>query len=571
MARKSRFATEAKEEKKAPQLLAGIYTRLSIEDDDDEEQNSIGNQKKIAMDFLKDKADILAAEYYVDNGYTGMNFNRPDFQRMLNDLRSEKINCVIVKDISRLGRHFVMTSEFVEKIFPMLGIRLICINDDYDSFDENCDSAALLMPFKMVMNDSYVKDISKKIRSSISAKMSSGEYLPSASSIPYGYIRNPEQNTFDVDEEAAPIVLRIFEMRANGMALNAIAKTLNEEGIPSPGKLRYIRGLTKAAKYENALWIHGTLRKILTDQVYIGNRVHGRVKRDKLGMEKLRRSEEEWQVIENAHPPIVSNALYESVQTAMQEKASQCSSFQKQEDLQPEQREILREKVYCGDCRSMMRSCKGIGRANKDGERNVFLYYDCGRFMDSGRATCSTHYIRHEEIMDALRNALDAQVRTAIDFEAFVKEVQAMPKVVCYESSVRNQLSSIQSKRRNMEVRIEQLLVDLTDGLIDRQEYIYAKQHYSKECTQLLEEENKLFASSKCLESIVAKSHKWIQFLKEYQSFPEINRTVIDFLVKRINIFAGKRIELILNYEDPFRLVSEYLEHIPEVTENAQR
>ena len=147
------------------------------------------------------------------------------------------------EDISRLGRHFVMTSEFVEKNFPMLGVRLICINDDYDSFDENCDSAALLMPFKMVMNDSYVKDISKKIRSSISAKMSSGEYLPSSNSIPYGYIRNPEQNTFDVDEEAAPIVLRIFEMRANGMALNAIAKTLNEEGIPCPGKLRYIRGL----------------------------------------------------------------------------------------------------------------------------------------------------------------------------------------------------------------------------------------------------------------------------------------------------------------------------------------
>lgn len=130
--------------------------------------------------------------------------------------------------------------------------------------------------------------------------------------------------------------------------------------------------------------------------------------------------------------PTATSAASNPVQTAMQEKASQCSSFQKQEDLQPEQREILREKVYCGDCGSMMRSCKGIGRANKDGERNVFLYYDCGRFMDSGRATCSTHYIRHEEIMDALRNALDAQVRTAIDFETFVKEIQAMPKVVCY-------------------------------------------------------------------------------------------------------------------------------------------
>ena len=211
MARKSRFIADVREEKKSAVLLAGIYTRLSIEDEDDEEQNSIGNQKKIVLDYLKDKTDVVAAEYYVDNGYTGMNFNRPDFQRMLNDLRTGKINCVIVKDISRLGRHFVMTGELVEKVFPMMGVRLICINDDYDSADEKCDSAALLMPFKMVMNDSYVKDISKKIRSSISAKMNSGEYLPSASSIPYGYIRNPEKNTFDVDEETAPVVVRIFE------------------------------------------------------------------------------------------------------------------------------------------------------------------------------------------------------------------------------------------------------------------------------------------------------------------------------------------------------------------------
>ena len=183
----------------------------------------------------------------------------------------------------------------------------------------------------MVMNDSYVKDISKKIRSSISAKINSGEYLPSASSIPYGYIRNPEENTYDIDEETAPIVKRIFEMRANGVALNTIAKTLNEEGIPCPGKLRYIRGITKAEKYENALWIHGTLRKILMDQVYIGNRVHGRVKRDKLGMEKTRRSEEECQVIENAHNPIISKELFTAVQNAMNEATEKRRAYKKQD------------------------------------------------------------------------------------------------------------------------------------------------------------------------------------------------------------------------------------------------
>lgn len=568
MARKSRYVAEVKEEKKTAMLLAGVYTRLSIEDEDDEEQNSIGNQKKIALDYLKDKDDIAVTEYYVDNGYTGMNFSRPDFQRMMNDLRSGKINCVIVKDISRLGRHFVMTSEFVEKIFPMMGVRLICINDDYDSFDENCDSASLLLPFKMVMNDSYVKDISKKIRSSISAKMDSGEYLPSASSIPYGYIRNPEQNTFDIDEEVAPVVVRIFEMRANGVALNAIAKTLNEEGIPCPGKLRYLRGITKAAKYENALWIHGTLRKILMDQVYIGNRVHGRVKRDKLGMEKTRRSEEEWQVIENAHQPIISQELFDKVQEAMNEAAAKRNAYKQQEAPETDHREVFREKVYCGDCGSMMRGCKGLGRANEDGERKAFIYYDCGKFLDSGRAVCSAHYVRQEEIMDTLRNALDTQLCAAIDFEALVKEVQAMPKVVHYESSMKNQLTSIQSKRRHMELRLEQLIVDLTDGLIDKQEYAYAKQKYNEEYEHLLEEENRLFASSRRLGNIVASSDKWIRTLKEYRSIPDIDRKAVDFLVKRIKIYPGKRIELILNYEDPFRLVLEYLEQIPEVVEN---
>ena len=568
MARKSRYVAEVKEEKKTAMLLAGVYARLSIEDEDDEEQNSIGNQKKIALDYLKDKDDIAVTEYYVDNGYTGMNFSRPDFQRMMNDLRSGKINCVIVKDISRLGRHFVMTSEFVEKIFPMMGIRLICINDDYDSFDENCDSASLLLPFKMVMNDSYVKDISKKIRSSISAKMDSGEYLPSASSIPYGYIRNPEQNTFDIDEEVAPVVVRIFEMRANGVALNAIAKTLNEEGIPCPGKLRYLRGITKAAKYENALWIHGTLRKILMDQVYIGNRVHGRVKRDKLGMEKTRRSEEEWQVIENAHQPIISQELFDKVQEAMNEAAAKRNAYKQQEAPETDHREVFREKVYCGDCGSMMRGCKGLGRANEDGERKAFIYYDCGKFLDSGRAVCSAHYVRQEEIMDTLRNALDTQLCAAIDFEALVKEVQAMPKVVHYESSVKNQLTSIQSKRRHMELRLEQLIVDLTDGLIDKQEYAYAKQKYNEEYEHLLEEENRLFTSSRRLGNIVASSDKWIRTLKEYRSIPDIDRKAVDFLVKRIKIYPGKRIELILNYEDPFRLVSEYLNQIPEVVEN---
>lgn len=286
MARKSRYVDQNIEAAKASLFRAGLYIRLSVEDEDNIEQNSIGNQKKIGLHFLKDKSDIILVKTYTDNGFTGMNFERPDFAEMMNDLKEGLINCVIVKDISRLGRHFLQISEYVEKIFPEMGVRLICINDNFDSIEENADTTHLMLPIKMVMNDSFVKDISKKIRSSITSKMNFGEFLPPAGSIAYGYLRNPKENTYDIDPEAAKVVVRIYEMRSEGMKYNTIARVLNSEEIPSPGRVRFLRGITVNPKFEKAEWTRKAIRKICTDQIYIGNRVYGRVKRDKLGAKK---------------------------------------------------------------------------------------------------------------------------------------------------------------------------------------------------------------------------------------------------------------------------------------------
>ena len=363
MARKSRYANIEQS------VLAGKfvyqaaqYGRLSVEDGDDVERNSIGNQRKIATHFVSGRDDIEIVEYYFDNGYSGMNYERPDFRRMMEDVESGRINCIIVKDISRFGRHFIMTSEYVERILPEKGVRLICINDNYDSVDEYADVNALMLPLKMIMNDSYVRDISRKIRSGISVKMNSGEYLPSASSIPYGYIRDPEGTTYEIDMEAAPVVQRIFAMRAEGCAFNDIARRLNEDGILCPGKLRYLRGVTKAKKYEDALWIRGTIRKITNDKVYLGHRIHGRIKREKLDQQKTRRSEEEWQIIENAHPPIVSEALFAEVQRVNQEELSKRSGYEKRNDVTVDYRELFRGKVVCGECGHLLVAAKGCAR-----------------------------------------------------------------------------------------------------------------------------------------------------------------------------------------------------------------
>ena len=414
MARKSRVTapTANHESNKAP-YRAAVYLRLSDEDREDMEQNSIGNQKKIALNYLKSHPDISLVEIYADNGFSGMSYDRPDFFRMKGDIEQGKVNCVIVKDISRFGREFILTGEYVEKFFPEHGVRLICINDGYDSIDENSDVSALIMPFKMIMNDNYARDISKKIRTSIAAKMNAGEFLPASGSVPYGYIRNPDEKTYDIDEESGDIVKEIFMMRALGMSFSSIARTLNERDIPSPGKLRLMRGLTTAEKYRDALWIRGTVRKITCDRAYIGERIHGKLKSDKIKGKKERRDEDEWLVVENAHPSIVPRELFEKVQDVNRDELEKRSQFKTRTDPGADYRELLRSKIFCADCGGEM---TGIKRCAKVGAKTPSgVYYDCREYKNSSGIRCGCHYISQETVMKVLTELLNSQVALSVD------------------------------------------------------------------------------------------------------------------------------------------------------------
>lgn len=561
MARKSRVnrLKEAAPEEEIL-ILAGEYGRLSVEDGDDIEQNSIGNQQKITLHYLEEHPEIKLVDTYYDNGYTGMNYERPGFIRMLKDLKSGRINCVIVKDISRLGRHFVMTSEFVERTFPEMGVRLICINDSYDSMDGNADASALTMPLKMVMNDYYVKDISNKIRSSISAKMTGGEFIPAAGSIPYGYVRNAEFTTYDIDPEPAEVVKKIYQLRAGGESFNAIARILNEKNIPSPGKLRLLRGITKAKKYENALWIRGTIRKICSDQVYIGNRIHGKVKRDKVGLEKKRRNEEEWQVIENAHPAIISVPLYEKVQQINKEELQRRSKFEHRAECGNDYRDLFRGMVFCAECQSTMGAGKGCARPNAKTPSRIF--YDCNGYRYSAHAQCSSHYVRQETLMQAVTDTLNQQLQVAVDVEQLADRLKRMPKVVCYQNDAESHYASVSAKRKNTEAKMEQLLIELTQKVIDRREYDYMKKQYAKKYEELLQEETKALSDIRAKDAALSVTEKWLDTIKKYQKIPSIDRGLLELLVARIEISEDRTIKIILNYEDPYQPILEFLQRI---------
>ena len=561
MARKSRYALVAEPLVVDDGLiLAGMYARISDEDGDDEATNSLGNQKKIGMHYLSEHTEIRLVDTYSDNGYTGMNYNRPDFQRLMQDVRSGRINCIIVKDISRFGRHFLQTSEFVERILPELGVRLICINDNYDSADPASDRSALTLPLKMVMNDYYVKDIAKKIRSGINAKIEKGNYIPPAGSIPYGYIRNPEQETFDVDSETAPVVLRIFQMRAEGLSINKITGILNKEGIPCPGRVRFDRGISKDKRFETACWIRGTIRKILSDQVYLGHRVHGRIRSDRYGGEKTRRGSEEWVIIKNAHPAIITQELYDKAQEASEETEERRKSFKANAAPTLDYKDIFREKIVCAHCGSSMSPRKGTGRATS--AIPVWIFYDCNTYHYSNKTRCSCHYVRQEAIMDSLRNLLNQQVMIAVDVDAMLTALQERNSTSLYVKQAKERYRTLVNQRKKMEKQIDQLLIDLAERIIDRSTYEYAKKRYEKQLEDLLDDERCALEDVNALASTVSASRQWINALYKYWEIPEITRELVDILVDRIEITDSKNIRIILRYTNPYAHVESLIKRM---------
>ena len=233
MPRQSKYNKEEKDNVKSYQYKAAIYIRLSVEDGDKEESNSITNQRMLLNQFLKDNSDIEVYDYYTDDGFSGTTFNRPGFEKLLEDLYEKKFNTVIVKDLSRLGRNYIEVGNYIEKVFPLYNIRFIAVNDQIDSIKNPESVNSIIVPFKNLINDEYCRDISNKIKAVLNVKMKKGEYVGAYA--PYGYIKDPDDvHHLIIDEDAAKVVRMIYELTLNGYGRTAIAKKLNELGILNP-------------------------------------------------------------------------------------------------------------------------------------------------------------------------------------------------------------------------------------------------------------------------------------------------------------------------------------------------
>ncbi len=530
-----------------------IYLRLSREDGDAAEgsklvSNSISNQKALIMDFLKSHTEIRVHSVYADDGYSGVNFDRPDFQRMLEDIRKGIINCVIVKDLSRFGRNYIEAGRYIEKIFPMLGVRFIAVTDNYDSMAAAGGYGSdMVVPFKNLINDAYCRDISIKIRSHLEMKRKKGEYIGAFAV--YGYLKDERnKNQLVIDEYAAGVVRDIFAMKLCGMNQQTIADRLNSDGILSPMEYKKSIGIkleTTFKKGTQAKWSYNAVLRILKNEVYTGVLTQGRQTTPNYKVKtRVTKPEDEWVKVENTHEPVISRKDFELVQELLKQDTR----------ISPDRDGLfpLAGLLYCGGCMEPM-----VRKTVPAGGKK-YVYYVCsGNKKD--KTSCSPHRIAEAALTDSVLYLLQAHIENILTLEAAMQVIEKAPKMKADVAKFDERIVRKRAELERAEKRKLNLYEDLKDGIISKKEYMQLKTEYDRRIGEAetaigsYEREMKLILENK------SSMHEWIKEFKQRRNIRSLDRNAAVVMIKRVIVYSADRIEITYNFEDEFKRCSEYV------------
>lgn len=516
---------------------ADLYLRLSREDGDKAESDSIANQRDLLLSFLSSHPEIRLHKVRVDDGYSGVDYNRPDFQKMMESVKNGEINCIIVKDFSRLGRNFIETGKYIERIFPFMGVRFISVNDDYDSIRLRTSSDSLIVPVKNLMNDAYCRDISIKIRSHLDIKRRKGQCI--APFAVYGYQKDKaDRNRLVVDEEAAAIVREIFKRKLEGYSAQAIADWLNGQNILSPMEYKHAKGSRYSNTFKRkdmARWTAVAVFRILRNPVYIGTLVQGKRSTPNYKVKKLFDvPKEQWVSVPDSHEAIISKETFEGVAALL---LADTRTAQGQNCVYP-----LSGLVYCGDCgRSMVR--KNNSRAEKP-----YIYYVCSGHKN--REGCgSSHSIRDKVLEEAVLAALKEHIAAVLDVEDTLKRIAELP----YTSrEVKKADAKVQARQREIEKYQRykmKLHEDYTDGLLSREDYMAFGKRYDVRIGEARETIQHLKAEIENLVNGNTGEQQWISHFREYQNIDGLTRKLTVALIERIEIYEGKKIHIQFKFQ----------------------
>lgn len=547
MARKSKY--EHSSAKLSTTLWTpALYIRLSREDGDREESNSIASQRELLTEFVDTQTDMAAPRLYVDDGYTGTDFDRPDFRRMMHDLRAGIVNCVIVKDLSRLGRNYVKVGEYLEHTFPLLNVRFIALSERIDSVADPRSADSLIVPFRNILNDEYARDISNKVRASLDLKRRQGKFIGSFAS--YGYRKDPNDHSrLLIDETAAAIVRDIFDWFISGTSVLGIAKRLNEQGVPNPSAYKRQQGMNyrhPTSDRLDDLWPDSSVRRILRNPLYTGTMVQGkkRMKSYKLHISEAV-PEDEWITVEQTHEAIIPGELFDKAQ----------SLFARDTRTAPTQPQVYLFSGFlrCADCGKAMNR-KTISQPYRN-----YYYYICSTFKKQHSGACTKHTIRSDRLEQAVLETLRSQIALAVEMDELIAEINRSSACSRSADHLQTERAQLETERERIEQMKLSLYPDWKAGDISREEYHRLKEQFEQQQAKLDTRLASLQSRIDEVQNGVNETNSFLSQFVKYRSLQTLTREVVVELIDMIYVHEGGKITIKFKFSDAYAAVQDYI------------
>ena len=533
-------------------FYAAMYLRLSRDDISagdggkpasvKAESESIANQRELIRAYICEQPDIELYDIYADDGFSGSNFDRPEFKRMMRDIEAGGVNCVIVKDLSRFGRDYIEAGRYIQKTFPALGVRFIALTDHYDSLQADMGESSIVLPVKNFINDSYCRDISTKVKSGLEVKRKNGEYISPFAV--YGYRKDKEnRNRLVVDEYAAGIVRKIFAWKIAGMAVAAIAEQLNGLGILSPKEYKKSLGLKYNSGFSGAgrsLWGSASVKRILTDETYLGHLLQGKTQKVNYKVKKsVEKPKEEWVRVENTHEPLVPEDDFQIVQNLLKSDSRLGPGMEKAG--------LFAGLLFCGDCKEQM-----VRRVNRyKGKEKV--YYICST-KNRGEG-CSRHSIEEEVLKGLVEKTVKKYTNTFLEektlFDRAKEKEEGSPAISAYDKEI-CRLKEEQDRYYSL---CSGLYEDLRAGVITKEEFERLHGSFKGKAAQLEEAQKK---QESLIKEMFKKGILSAGRLKAFQDcveLKELDRHTLGSLVKRIYVYEDRRIKIEYYFMDQYRVM----------------
>ena len=519
-------------------IRTALYIRLSVEDNK-KRGHSIENQKLVLENFLAGRPEFVVCNTYVDNGATGTNFHRPGFQQMLSDIEAGLIDCVIVKDLSRLGRNSIDTGYYIEQYFRVHQIRFIALTDQFDTADASNLHGGIMLPLKNMINEAYALDIGRKIKAQARQAMKDGEYIGARA--PYGYRKDPENcHKLLIDPEAAEVVFQIFQWAYEHIGLNDIARRLNEQGIQTPSHRKHATGeITHENLIGSGKWQTRTVAKILDSEVYTGDLVQGKTKI--VDHRQVQADGDNLIIATNTHEAIISHEVFEAVKAYRRQVCEESKAH----EIDPYTPNIFKGKVFCAHCGGSLHRQRNKRKKGPD----VYLFH-CLTKSRIDRNGCLGVSVTEKDLLDAVVAILQQELTVALGNYSFVLEAEVKRK------KERDDLKAgISAKKQEIDRNrrfVRGLYENFVQKVLTSEEYFTMKKDYEAAIATLSDEISTLENGLAVMDAQLAKYRELEQDAKVLEKDHTLTAALIDRLIEKIEITHDKEIRVSFRFKSEF-------------------